>query len=514
MTTHVESCIIIRPGLHSINPSRVHVLHIYMCACVCVRERERHKTSYLFCIFAFVWHSSCLVSELLPQAMEPKQQKMLEVRVTRELRVKASGDLPEFQTLFLSNLDLLSGRFPVTYFYLYPKQPVLSFGSIIESLRKSLSETLTYFYPFAGQIIHNKASQEPVIICNNNGALLVQAQAEYELQDIDFYNIDLVLQAKLVQVNPDFPLQVQVTGFTCGGVSVAFTFDHALGDASSFGKFLKSWSEISRKQPISCMPDHRRGLRPRSPPTYHPLLDKSFIKCTVEEIKSIPVSKKLIKRLYHVDVSSIKALQARACANGEIRTKIEAFSAYVWKKMVDCIEKSHTTCKMGWLIDGRGRLRAATTNYIGNVLSVAVGEASIQQLKEDSVSDIADIVHKAITEATNETHFADLIDWVECHRPGLMLSRVVLGQGGPALVLSSGRRFPVAELDFGFGAPLLGTVCSTVKNIGVCYLNQRPSAWSNGSWTISAIVWPELAAALESDTVFQPMSAKHLQLHT
>lgn len=184
--------------------------------------------------------------------------------------------------------------------------------------------------------------------------------------------------------------------------------------------------------------------------------------------------------------------------------------------MVKAIGENHATCKMGWLVDGRRRMykedENSLSNYIGNVLSVAFCEASIEDLKQGSVSEIANKVHKAISEVTNEDHFMDLIDWIECHRPGLMLSKVVLGQGGPALVLSSGRKFPVSELDFGFGSPVLGTVCSTVEKLGVAYLNQRPSAYGNGSWTVSAILWPELASALESDSIFQPMTINHLQL--
>ncbi|XP_010478899.1 PREDICTED: shikimate O-hydroxycinnamoyltransferase [Camelina sativa] len=442
---------------------------------------------------------------------------IFDVSFTGEFIVKASGNQPEkVSSLTLSNLDLLSGRFPVTYFYFYTKQPNVSFETIFKSLQASLSETLNYFYPFAGQIVTNEASQEePIIICNNNGALLVEARASVDLKSLDFHNLDALLQSKLVRVNPDFALQIQATEFECGGLAITFTFDHALGDASSFGKFLTLWSEISRNQPVSCVPDHRRNLlRARSPPRYDPHLDKIFIKCSEEDIKNIPMPKTLIKRLYHIDASSIDTLQVLATVNGESRTKIEAFSAYVWKKMVDSIESGHKTCKMGWLVDGRGRLETVTSSYIGNVLSVAVGEATIENLKQNHVSEIANIVHKSITEVTNDTHFTDLIDWIESHRPGLMLARVVLGQEGPALVLSSGRRFPVAELDFGFGAPFLGTVCSTVEKIGVGYLNQRPSACNDGSWSVSAIVWPELAEAFESDSVFQPMSAKHLQLQT
>lgn len=170
---------------------------------------------------------------------------------------------------------------------------------------------------------------------------------------------------------------------------------------------------------------------------------------------------------------------------------------------------------MGWLIDGRRRLGGETndmSDYIGNVLSVAFGEAKIEELKCKTIAEISCVVHEAISKATNKAHFLDLVDWVECNRPGLMMSRVVLGLGGPALVISSGRRFPVAEVDFGFGSPILGTVGSIIEKIGVSYLNQRPSAKGDGSWTVSTILEPELATALELDSVFQPMTASILEL--
>ncbi|KAK4744881.1 hypothetical protein SAY87_011193 [Trapa incisa] len=440
------------------------------------------------------------------------------VHIMSKSIVKASNFNPNTFILALSNLDLLSGRFPVTYFYFYQRPETHNFTSIIEKLKSSLSLTLNHFYPFAGRIVQNLRTNEPEIICDNTGALLLEAQADIALKEIEFHNLDQFMKGKLVDIDPDFALQVQVTRYSCGGTSITFTFDHALGDASSFSKFLISWSEIAQQKQISCIPNHRRNLQARRPPTYHPSLNQAFVKCTIDEILNIPTKDDtLVKRLYHIDVASIDHLQNLASSGGQRRTKIEALSAYIWKVMVCAIDESHKQCKMGWLIDGRTRLckdssSQLMSNYIGNVLSLAVGEAGVGELKDGTLSEIASLVHDTISSITNRDHFLDLIDWIESHRPGLMLSRVVLGQGGPTLVLSSGRRFPVAELDFGFGRPILGTVCSTIEKIGVAYMNQRPSARNDGSWTVSAILWPKLAAVLESDPIFQPMSVKLLEL--
>ncbi|GAY53494.1 HXXXD-type acyl-transferase family protein [Citrus sinensis] len=450
------------------------------------------------------------------ELMQASADGKFEVKPTGKSIVKAIGPLPEPHTLQLSNLDLLSGRFPVTYFYFYRRPFGKNYPLIIQTLRISLAKTLNFYYPFAGRIIQNPQTNEPEIICDNNGALVLEAEANIPLVNHDFYNLNESLQGKLVSIQPDFPLQIQVTSYTCGGISITFSFDHALGDASSFGKFLVSWSEIAQQKPITCSPDLQRNLRARFPPSYHPSLDQTFVKCTIEEISNIPSTNILLKRLYHIDASSISRLQQLASVKGKKRTKVEAFSAYIWKIMVTSIDEKHGKCKMGWLVDGRCRIlkyENPMSSYIGNVLSLAVGEASVTELKQGSISEIANRVHDSITKVTNEAHFLDLIDWIECHRPGLMLARVVLGRDGPTVVVSSGRRFPVAELDFGFGNPVLGAVSSIIERSGVGYINQRPSATCDGSWTVSAILWPELATALESDSIFQPMSAAdHLQL--
>ncbi|XP_014512810.1 shikimate O-hydroxycinnamoyltransferase [Vigna radiata var. radiata] len=452
------------------------------------------------------------MSDILKKIAAPEN---FVVKVSRKSVVKALNPPQEPFSITLSNLDLLSGRFPVTYLYFYRKPESDNFKVFVDALKSSLAQILDHYYPFAGQIVQNPKTSEPEIICDNNGALIIEAHTDTPLKSVDFYDLNKTLQDKVVSVEPDFPTQIQVTEYSCGGMSIAFTFDHALGDATSFGKFIASWCEMAQKKPLSCIPDHTRHLRARSSPTYQPSLDQNFVRCTMEEIQNMPMNHISLKRLYHIKASSINMLQKLASGNGVKKTKIEAFSAYVWKIMIGSIDQRHEKCRMGWLVDGRERIGKGEnlmSNYIGNVLSVAFGEASIEELKEGSISDIANTVHEAISKVNNEDHFLDLIDWIECHRPGLMLAKAVLGEQVPTIVVSSGQRFPVSEVEFGFGRPLLGTVYTSIPRVGVGYMNQRLSAKGDGSWTVSAILWPELEDALQNDPIFHPMSVSNLQL--
>lgn len=260
------------------------------------------------------------IQDLLMERHDSIDSKF-EVNFTRKHIVKATDHpLSNPNVLTLSNLDLLSGRFPVTYLYFYRNNIPNDFKPITESLKISLAATLSYYHPFCGRIVQNPDTNEPEIICDNSGALFVEANINIPLKALNFYNLDNSLRGKLVKIDPDFAFQIQLTYYTCGGISITFTFDHALGDASSFGKFLVSWSEIAQNKPISCTPYHgrRTKLRARSPPSYHPSLDQNFAKCTMEEIMNIPTPKMLLKRLYFIDESSINWLQTLACVDGNV----------------------------------------------------------------------------------------------------------------------------------------------------------------------------------------------------
>ncbi|KAF8389346.1 hypothetical protein HHK36_026040 [Tetracentron sinense] len=437
------------------------------------------------------------------------------VEFTSSWVVKAAHTSIEPYILSLSNLDhLFSGRYPLTYFYAYQKPEIGDFSMVIAVIKSSLEEVLGHYFPFSGRIVPNAITAEPEILCNNEGVEVIEAHASIDLASLDFYDLSQSLQKNLVPFQHEIPLRLQITNYTCGGFSLSWSFDHSLADATAFYHFLRSWSEVANNKPISKYPDHLRSIfQPRSTLSYGPSLDRNFCKCTIEEFLNVPRTIDVsLKRLYYIEAADVESLQERASLDGRKRTKIEAFSAYLWKVFATVIEDSDTKCKMGWLVEGRRRISQSMSNLIGNAVSIAVGEVSVKDLKQNSLSQVANLAHEAISEVTNEEHFLDLIDWVEHHRPGLVLAKMLLGIEGPAIAVSSGRELPTTEINFGFGPPVLGTCYSTITRVGSGYMNPQPSARGDGSWVVYAMVWPELAAALESDPehVFKPMKATHL----
>jgi len=259
-----------------------------------------------------------------------------------------------------------------------------------------------------------------------------------------------------------------VTQLKCGSIVVGCTFDHRVADAYSMNMFLLSWAEISRSDvPISCVPSFRRSLlNPRRPLVMDPSIDQIYMPVT-----SLPPPQEttnpenlLASRIYYIKANALQELQTLASSskNGK-RTKLESFSAFLWKLVAEHAAKDPVpikTSKLGIVVDGRRRLMEKENNtYFGNVLSVPFGGQRIDDLISKPLSWVTEEVHRFLKKSVTKEHFLNLIDWVETCRPTPAVSRIysVGSDDGPAFVVSSGRSFPVNQVDFGWGSPVFGS---------------------------------------------------------
>ncbi|KAK7856933.1 omega-hydroxypalmitate o-feruloyl transferase [Quercus suber] len=324
------------------------------------------------------------------------------VKVNKREVVAAVLPLQE-HWLPLSNLDLLLPPVDVGVFFCYKKNASLlgkdlsnNFPTMVGVLKKALAQALVTYYAFAGQVVSNPVG-EPEILCNNRGVDFVEAFAEAELKDLDFYNPDDTVEGKLVPKKKHGVLAVQATELRCGGLVVACTFDHRIADAYSANLFLVSWAEMAQSKPISTAPCFRRSLlNPRRPGSIHPSLNDMYVPVT-----SLPPPKDphpgddyLISRIYYIKADQLNQLQSLATTtNGCRRTKLESFSAFLWKMVakhavLNNVDKKVT--KMGIVVDGRTRLSdgdrdkaSLMGSYFGNVLSIPYGGKEVNEIDEN-----------------------------------------------------------------------------------------------------------------------------------
>ncbi|CBI18361.3 unnamed protein product, partial [Vitis vinifera] len=401
---------------------------------------------------------------------------------------------------------------------------------MVRVLKEAMAQALVPYYAFGGEVLSNSLG-EPELLCNNHGVDFLEAYADVKLKDLDLYNPDESIEGKLVPKKKHGVLSVQVTELKCGGVVVACTFDHRIADAYSTNMFLVSWAEIAQCKPLSVIPSFRRSLlNPRHPGSYDPSIDNMYIPYSAlpppraQQRQADP----LISRLFYVMAEQIILLQTLAISKGSSyrRTKLESLTAFLWKMVAKSAavvgNSNKQICKMGIVVDGRQRLsigdedkETAMASYIGNVLSIAIGEKTIHELKEKPLSWVADAVHDYLEGAATKELFLGLIDWVEAHRPEPALTKIYCSSSSdePAFVMSSGQRFPVSKVDFGWGRPALGSYHFPWGG-ETGYVMPMPSPARDGDWVVYMHLLKGQMDLIEKEAahIFRPLASEYLKL--
>ncbi|KAL6623363.1 hypothetical protein ACP70R_033242 [Stipagrostis hirtigluma subsp. patula] len=416
----------------------------------------------------------------------------------------------------------------------YPKPVAGDFQDVVAAFETHMPSFLNYFFPMAGRIVFNPSTGLPdQLHCFNQGMELVVGEVNVELCSLDWGLSEESLKKIYLPYAEELPLSVQVLSFACGGFAVVWASNNLVGDGNVGVMLVRMWSELVRTGTISeDAPNHDRSLlgRPRDPPAYGAEVAGMFKPWDHEhEVNALTALDSSIERLYYVEERDLERLRAAASANldgEEPATRVQAFSAYLWKVLAGLVDASprlpeaDKRCRLLWWVDGRRRmsspeLRSALRSYAGNVTSYVAAEADAGKVLREPLAEVAATVREAINGRDYDALYQEMIDWVEVHKhEGRFIEATNIGLGSPTVAMTMWSSFPT-DTDFGFGQASLvlpvdfnyGRMCSGLLCIAV-----RPG--DSGSWILSADVWPSLAAALEADEqrIFKPLTAEYLGL--
>ncbi|XP_062228058.1 coniferyl alcohol acyltransferase-like [Phragmites australis] len=447
-----------------------------------------------------------------------------DVAISSRTLVRASDPPPGFPAVLpASNLDLILGSFHTYLIAVYPV-PAAGFPAVAAAVRAALPVFLSRFFPFAGRVVTNASTGVPEIACNNAGAELVVADAGVMLADVDFADADRSLVRIQVPFQQGLALSLQLVRFACGGFSLSWGTNHLLVDGHGLTALANAWAELLRTGGVSWEPHHdRRSLfRARSPPRFSPSLDAEFTRYAPGGLPNSLLVATFARRNYVVSAADVDRLRAAASTPARRATRLEALSAHVWKLLAAAVGGSDAHCRLAWLVDGRPRLDPAkydkdtVRRYIGNVVTYASREATVEAVSSSPLADVAAMAGAAIAEVFRSERYEELVDWMETRkgvfREGGKWTEVVgVGTGSPALVVSAFLPFRV-EGDFGFGRPRLVMPWVRPGRLGSAAMTVARSPGEDGSWVITARLWPRLADAVELDpeAVLKPATAARL----
>ncbi|KAI3698994.1 hypothetical protein L2E82_42958 [Cichorium intybus] len=175
------------------------------------------------------------------------RMRQLHTIISREL-VKPSSPTPShLKTHHLSLLDQFAAHIHMPIVFFFPNYN----NEQTNILKKSLSESLTQYYPFAGRFLGPHVNH---INCNDEGVQFLEASIDSRFQDFILEKekeeiVDQLIPSGLgcsVDVTSSNLVEVQVNHFTDGGAAVAVSISHKVGDGFTMVNFFNHWASVAR----------------------------------------------------------------------------------------------------------------------------------------------------------------------------------------------------------------------------------------------------------------------------
>ncbi|XVE94424.1 hypothetical protein REPUB_Repub02eG0007300 [Reevesia pubescens] len=381
----------------------------------------------------------------------------MEVEIISTQNIKPSSPTPQHLKIFKFSLldQLIPSRYaPIILFYsMDDSTSHLEIPNRLELLNKSLSNTLTRFYPLAGRF-----KDDLSIECNDEGAYYVEARVncclDKFLNQPDLLFLPRFLPREFIVEEPiagSYVTNIQVNMFQCGGIAIGICISHKILDGAALSTFLKAWTATAR----GC----KEALYPNFIATsLFPTNDLWLRDSSLVMWGSLFKQGKSITRRIIFEASSIAALKAQATTSGlQCPTRVEAVSAFLWKCTMAASEAKNGFKRpslLTHLVNLRRRMAQNIDNSTGNLLWIASAKSKAENYK---LPDLVGHVREAIARVDDEIikKLGDHDEWKSMMSETLKeIGDLVSKDGLDHFGFTSWCKFGFYEADFGWGKPV------------------------------------------------------------
>ncbi|WCJ36910.1 HXXXD-type acyl-transferase family protein [Euphorbia peplus] len=383
----------------------------------------------------------------------------MEVKILSKETIKPYSSTPQhLKNYKLSLLDQLAPPIYVPVILFYTSTP--SFAEKSNRLKKSLSETLTLYYPLAGRIKNSYS-----IDCNDQGASYIEARIPGEMSMI-LQDPEVTQLEKLLPFNPqemssvEEILGAQVNHFDCGGMAISICIWHQIADASAAASIATTWARIASGKAATNFEGIIYDCTSIFPPhnTEGILWNKTTEKDFLRNI--------MLKR-FVFDHSKLAALREKVGNKSSVDhlgnlSRVETVAAVIWGVVLDLVrEKEETTnVNAGILVGLRKRMVPPLPELsLGNITLGSISTTNcFKNESQIDYNNLARKIHQSI-EIVNDDYVRKIFEggqYIEIMKD-LMSNPNRMKVFG----FSSWCRFPFYKTDFGWGNPIW--VATTLK---------------------------------------------------
>ncbi|KAL5751856.1 hypothetical protein ACOSQ2_022363 [Xanthoceras sorbifolium] len=368
----------------------------------------------------------------------------MEIRVISTEIIKPFSSTPEhLRSYKLSPMDQYSSDFyfPFVYFYSGASKNTAENS---DHLKKSLSKTLTYYYPFAGRV-----KDDFSVCCDDYGATFIEAKVAGDMSElIKQKDVELLEQLRPYDAEEmstaEVNLAVQVNYFDCGGVAVCVSFRHVIADASAAAYFVKNWAAVA------CGGNDIKDVIFDSTSIF-PSQDGSGIsKTNHRAIRTM--SKETVTKWLVFDNSKVAALQEKI---GGRPTRYETLLALMWGAMIDAkeeIDESNPTQFAAIIpVNLRKKMNPPLPEKcIGN--AVTLGMTYWPEKEKGDYKKIVCRAREVMSMVDDYAKTGIKNGWMNCIRNEAVRDKKCTSTR--LFTFSSMCRLPLYETDFGWGKPV------------------------------------------------------------
>ncbi|CAN6457540.1 unnamed protein product [Victoria cruziana] len=384
----------------------------------------------------------------------------MEVHVRSTILLKAEGpalhpDLHD-QLVPLTIFDKVAMDFHIAILHAY-RPPAATNAT----MTAALSQVLSHYPHLAGRLVVDDR-RRPCIHLNNAGVRVVEADVEGDLED----HLPLVPSFELTSLHPSTEdaeelLQIQMNRFACGGLVMALTVHHQVGDGVAINLFLANWARVARGLDLDPVPFHDRTIFvPNDPPNpLFPHQDIEFHECS-----GLPKAPGLVENaVVHFSSEFVKKLK-ESTSSGDVGRRpystFECVMGHLWRSLTRArmIQDGEVT-ELKLSVNGRARLKPGVPmEYFGNLVLSAFPRLKVRELLSGGTRVAAKAIREAVI-LVDDAYFRSFIDFGAVVKEGeedseLKASVPPLGcTTFPNLEVDSWLRFPFSEIDFGGGGP-------------------------------------------------------------
>ncbi|KAM1170976.1 hypothetical protein ACFX15_020826 [Malus domestica] len=391
----------------------------------------------------------------------------MKIEIVSEDQCKPSSPTPDhLKSYKLSLLDQIAPIFYVPVVLFYSASVNIDDTTIVDRLKKSLSETLTCFYPLAGRIEGNAS-----VDCEDGVVVFTKARAHIQLSEIlKTPEMDLVQQ--LLPLDPYnirtdkavAAMAVQLNRFDCGGMGIGICLSHKIADGATLSSFLDAWATRSRGISENITPSLNSA-------TMFPPRDKEIFMPT-----NLIKRENIVTKRFVFDASSLAKLKVKAskglCTDDRAPTRVEALTALICKSSMNTkngtLGKGRPSMAISHVVNLRERVAPPLPEHsFGNIWRFAVASIMNDESNpelHDFVVRLRKVIRKIDDDYVRKLQGED--GFTHACEPLKETSELVSEGEVEFFRFSSWIRFSLYNTDFGWGKPTWACIPNVpIKNV-------------------------------------------------